>query len=47
MAAALKAKGYHYQYVFSLNSYHVDHNVREQTLPEALEWVWKGYVPKR
>ncbi|HVU17044.1 MAG TPA: alpha/beta hydrolase-fold protein [Candidatus Didemnitutus sp.] len=46
MAAALKAKGYHYQYVFSLNSFHVDHNVREQTLPEALEWVWKGYVPK-
>ncbi|HEY4300723.1 MAG TPA: alpha/beta hydrolase-fold protein [Candidatus Didemnitutus sp.] len=46
MAAALKAKGYHYQYVFSLNAYHVDHNVREQTLPEALEWVWRGYTPK-
>lgn len=43
MAAALKAKGYHYQYVFALNAGHVDRAVREQTLPEALEWVWQGY----
>ena len=43
MAAALTAKGYHYQYVFSLNSGHTDRKVREQTLPEALEWVWRGY----
>jgi enterochelin esterase-like enzyme len=43
MAAALKAKGYHYQYVFAVNAGHVDGRVREQTLPEALEWAWRGY----
>ena len=43
MAMALKAKGYHYQYVYALNAGHVDRRVREQTLPEALEWAWKGY----
>jgi iron(III)-enterobactin esterase len=46
MATVLKAKGYHYQYVFALNAGHTDHNVRAQTLPEALEWVWKGYPLK-
>jgi iron(III)-enterobactin esterase len=43
MAKALKNKGYHYQYVFALNSGHCDRAVRQQTLPQALEWVWKGY----
>ena len=43
MATALKAKGYHYQYVFALNAGHVAGPVRNQTLPEALEWVWQGY----
>ena len=43
MAAAFKDKGYHYQYVFALNSGHCDRNVRTQTLPEALEWTWRGY----
>jgi enterochelin esterase-like enzyme len=46
MATVLKAKGYHYQYVFALNAGHTDRNVRSQTLPEALEWVWKGYPIK-
>ncbi|HVT74779.1 MAG TPA: alpha/beta hydrolase-fold protein [Lacunisphaera sp.] len=46
MAAVLRLKGYHYQYVFSLNSGHVDYKVRQQTLPEALEWVWRGYAPR-
>jgi enterochelin esterase-like enzyme len=40
-AAALKTKGYHYQYVFALDSTHCDRRVREQTLPEALEFVWR------
>jgi iron(III)-enterobactin esterase len=40
-AAVLKQKGYHYQYVFALDSSHCDRRVREQTLPEALEFVWK------
>lgn len=43
MATVLKAKGYHYQYVFALNAGHGDSKVRAQTLPEALEWVWQGY----
>jgi enterochelin esterase family protein len=43
MAAALKAKGYKYQYVYSQDSRHVDRAVVAQTLPEALEWLWKGY----
>ncbi len=40
MAAALAAKGYHYQFVFAKNAQHVDHAVKKQTLPEALEYVW-------
>jgi enterochelin esterase family protein len=43
MAAALKAKGYPYQYVFSEASGHVDRRVEMQTMPAAFEWVWKGY----
>lgn len=43
MASVLKSKGYSYQYVFTLNSGHCDRAVRYGTLPEALEWVWKGY----
>jgi enterochelin esterase family protein len=45
MAAALKAKGYAYQYVFSEASGHVDRRVQLQTMPGAFEWVWKGYRP--
>jgi len=43
MAAVLRDKGYQYQYVFARNSGHCDRKVREQTLPAALEWVWRGY----
>ncbi|HWB16951.1 MAG TPA: alpha/beta hydrolase-fold protein [Vicinamibacterales bacterium] len=42
MAEALAAKGYHYQFVFAKNAGHVDRGVKAQTLPEALEWLWKG-----
>jgi enterochelin esterase-like enzyme len=45
MAAVLRTKGYHYQYVYCLNAGHVDRNAKAQTLPEALEWAWKGYFP--
>lgn len=45
MAAALRAKGYHYQFVFARESGHVDGRVVNQTLPKALEYVWKGYRP--
>ncbi|SEG44132.1 Enterochelin esterase [Bryocella elongata] len=43
MAKVLKAKGYHYQFVFARNAGHTDHATKEQTLAEALEYVWQGY----
>jgi enterochelin esterase family protein len=29
-----------------MNDGHVDHSVKQQTLPEALEYVWQGYHEK-
>jgi enterochelin esterase-like enzyme len=46
MAKVLAAKGYNYQFIFARNAGHVDHKVKQQTLPEALEWLWKGYEAK-
>src|ERR1017187_4612396 len=43
MAKVLAAKGYHYQFVFARNAGHTDRAVKQQTLPEALEFVWRGY----
>jgi enterochelin esterase-like enzyme len=43
MARVLAAKGYHYQFVFARNAGHTDRAVKQQTLPEALEYVWQGY----
>ena len=43
MARVLAAKGYHYQFVFARNAGHSDRTVKQQTLPEALEYVWRGY----
>jgi iron(III)-enterobactin esterase len=43
MARVLAARGYHYQFIFARNAGHVDRGVREQTLPEALEYIWQGY----
>jgi enterochelin esterase-like enzyme len=45
MSDVLKAKGYPHQFVFSEASGHVDQRVQLQTMPEAFEWVWKGYKP--
>ncbi|HXI71516.1 MAG TPA: alpha/beta hydrolase-fold protein [Verrucomicrobiae bacterium] len=45
MARVLSDKGYHYQFVFARNAGHTDRNVKQQTLPEALEWLWKDYPP--
>ena len=45
MADALKKKGYAYQFVFSEAAGHVDRRVQLQTMPEAFEWVWKGFKP--
>ena len=44
MAKVLAAKGYHYQFVFARNAAHCDGAVKQQTLPAALEWLWKGYA---
>ena len=43
MAKVLAAKGYRYQFVFARNAAHCDRGVKQQTLPAALEWLWKGY----
>jgi hypothetical protein len=47
MARVLASRGYHYQFVFARNAGHTDGAVRAQTLPEALEYLWKNYpIPK-
>jgi len=43
MAKVLASKNYQYQFVFARNARHVDYKVKMQTLPEALEWLWKDY----
>ena len=43
MAKVLAAKGYHYQFLFARNAKHVDRPTISQTMPAALEWLWKGY----
>jgi hypothetical protein len=47
MAKVLAAKNYQYQFIFARNARHVDHKVKKQTLPEALEWLWKDYHPAK
>jgi iron(III)-enterobactin esterase len=46
MAKVLAAKGYHYQFVFAHNAGHVDRAVKQQTLAEALEYIWQDYKPQ-
>ena len=43
MAKVLADKHYHYQFVFVRNAGHTDRAVKQQTLPEALEYIWQGY----
>ncbi len=43
MARVLADKDYHYQFVFARNAGHVDHAVKQQTLSEALEYLWQDY----
>ena len=47
MAKVLKDKGYHYQFLFVRNAVHGDRPTKQQTLPEALEYVWQGYKPAK
>ena len=43
MADVFKKKGYDYRYVFAMGAGHVDNRVVMQTLPAALEWLWRDY----
>ncbi len=45
-AAALKAKGYDYRYVFSRATKHCDKKVFEHTLADTLVWMWRDYQPE-
>jgi enterochelin esterase-like enzyme len=42
-AAALKAKGYDYRFIFSKATGHCDKKVFDQTLADTLVWMWRGY----
>ncbi len=44
-AAALKAKSYHYKFVFGQGVGHCDGGVQNNTLADALVWAWRGYAP--
>jgi enterochelin esterase family protein len=43
MAIVLKKKGYDYRYVWAREAGHVDNRVVMQTLPDALQWLWRDY----
>ena len=43
MAHVLAEKGYTYQFVFARNARHCDGGVKAQTLPAALEWLWRDF----
>jgi enterochelin esterase family protein len=45
MARVLAAKAYPYQFSFVRNAGHTDRAMKMQTLPQALEWLWKDYRP--
>ena len=46
VAAALKAKGNHYRFVYALGAGHCDDNARNQVMPQGLIWLWRGYKAK-
>jgi enterochelin esterase family protein len=43
MAKALAAKGYHYQFCFVKSARHCDGAMKQQLIPEALQYIWQGY----
>jgi enterochelin esterase-like enzyme len=43
MAASFKLKGYHYHYDYAMGAGHWDGGVVGQTIPAALQYVWRGY----
>jgi enterochelin esterase-like enzyme len=42
-AAALRAKGYHYRFLFAQNAGHCSGKLYDLTLAETLLWAWRGY----
>ena len=44
LARILKEKGYPYQFVYTRGAGHTQRKVIDNTLPEALEYVWQGYT---
>ena len=46
MATVLKAKGY-LSSIFAWNAHYSVNNAQAQFLPHAIEWVWRGYAPKK
>jgi enterochelin esterase-like enzyme len=42
-AADLKAKNYHYRYIFSKGATHCSGPVAGETIPATLQWAWRGY----
>lgn len=47
LAKVLKEKGYPYQFVYSKGAGHTQRKVINNTLPQALEYVWLDYAPRR
>ena len=43
LAKILKDKGYPYQFVYSKGAGHTQRKVINNSLPQALEYVWQGY----
>ena len=43
LAKILKDKGYHYQFVYTKGAGHTQRKVINNTLPQALEYLWQGY----
>ncbi|MES1157647.1 MAG: hypothetical protein ABUL67_00980 [Haliangium ochraceum] len=42
-AMALKAKGYHYRFIYGRGLGHCDQPVQRTTMSDALLWLWRGY----
>jgi len=47
LAKILKDKGYAYQFLYSKGAGHTQRKVIDNTLPQALEYVWHDYRPNR
>ena len=47
LAKILKDKGYSYQFVYSKGGGHTQRKVINNSLPQALEYVWLDYIPRR